>query len=127
MYSDSSHLFQHVISNIFDEPVKRFALKAFFQLELRRDVSHSRVLCGWLPFEKQLTLILESLAPCVEELLVLLVHPHLDDPLVVDRDYRTLRLLRQLTCFRYCEGLIVISLGVTKVVRHESSIHVAHS
>ena len=97
MYSDCNHLFHHVIGNIFDEPVKRFALKAFLQLELRRDVSHSRVLCGWLPFEKQLTLILESLAPCVEELLVLLVHPDLDDPLVVDGDYWTLCLLCQIS------------------------------
>ena len=35
--------------------------------------------------------------PRVEELLVLVVHPHLDHPLVVDCDYWALGLLGQLT------------------------------
>ena len=38
----------------------------------------------------------KKLAPGVKKLLVLLVHPDLDHPLVVDGDYRTLRLLCQI-------------------------------
>lgn len=56
-------------------------------------------------------LVKVSEPPCVEELLVLVLHPHLDDSLVVDGDDRTLGLLGQ----------------VTEAVGHEGSVDVTNS
>ena len=67
--------------------------------------------------------------PCVKELFVLLVHPHLYHSLVVDCDDGALGLLGQITfkeiMILFCSQYWI--LGLTKIIGHKSSIDMADS